>query len=142
MYEDIANKHDKAFYTYERAGGYMGEINREDMLELTRRMTLKRNCFDRIAGAYMDEEGFVDGTFNRHFQRLSEKDRQINLDIAKTIPFSETNVQLKEYGFVEANRKAGSRNAASCFRHSGTGAAMYRGLIFSVQKGNSRRRED
>ncbi len=35
----------------------MGEINREDMLELTRRMTLKRNCFDRIAGAYLDEEG-------------------------------------------------------------------------------------
>ena len=29
----------------------MGKINREDMLELTRRMTLKRNCFDRIAGA-------------------------------------------------------------------------------------------
>ncbi len=28
----------------------MGKINREDMLELTRRMTLKRNCFDRIAG--------------------------------------------------------------------------------------------
>ena len=26
----------------------MGKINREDMLELTRRMTLKRNCFDRI----------------------------------------------------------------------------------------------
>ena len=38
----------------------MVKINREDMLELTRRMTLKRNCFDRIAGAYMDEEGFVD----------------------------------------------------------------------------------
>ena len=36
----------------------MGKINREDMLELTRRMTLKRNCFDRIAGAYLDEEEF------------------------------------------------------------------------------------
>ena len=36
-------------------------INRDDMLELTRRMTVKRNCFDRIAGAYMDEEGFIDG---------------------------------------------------------------------------------
>ena len=46
----------------------MGKINREDMLELTRRMTLKRNCFDRIAGANIDKEGFVDGTFNRHFQ--------------------------------------------------------------------------
>lgn len=86
----------------------MGKIDREDMLELTRRMTLKRNCFDRIAGAYMDEDGFVDGTFNRHFQRLSAKDQQINLEIAKTIPFSETNVQLKEYAFGEADRQAGS----------------------------------
>lgn len=86
----------------------MGKINREDMLELTRRMTLKRNCFSRIAGAYLDEEGFVDGTFNRHFQRLSSKDQQVNLDIAKTIPFSDTNVQLKEYTFEEADRKPGS----------------------------------
>lgn len=46
-------------------------INREDMLELTRRMTVKRNCFGRIAGAYLDEEGFVDGTFNTHFLKLS-----------------------------------------------------------------------
>ena len=83
-------------------------INREDMLELTRRMTLKRNCFDRIAGAYMDEEGFVDGTFNRHFQRLSAAEQQANLDIAKAIPFSDTNVQLREYAFEEADRKTGS----------------------------------
>ena len=74
----------------------MGEINRDDMLELTRRMTLKRNCFDRIAGAYFDDEGFVDGTFNRHFQKLSVRERQANLNIAKAIPFSDTNVQLKE----------------------------------------------
>lgn len=86
----------------------MGEINRDDMLELTRRMTLKRNCFDRIAGAYFDEEGFVDGTFNRHFQKLSAKDQQTNLNIAKAIPFSDTNVQLKEYAFGEAERKPGS----------------------------------
>lgn len=39
-------------------GKNMGEINRDDMLELTRRMTLKRNCFDRIAGAYFDDDGF------------------------------------------------------------------------------------
>ena len=31
-------------------------IDREDMLELTRRMTVSRNCFSRIAGAYMDED--------------------------------------------------------------------------------------
>ncbi len=86
----------------------MGEINRDDMLELTRRMTLKRNCFDRIAGAYFDGEGFVDGTFNRHFQKLSVKDRQANLNIAKAIPFSGANVQLKEYIFGEDDRKPGS----------------------------------
>ena len=32
-------------------------ISRDDMLELTRRMTLSRNCFARVAGAYMDEDG-------------------------------------------------------------------------------------
>jgi len=86
----------------------MGKINREDMLELTRRMTLKRNCFDRIAGAYLDEEGFVDGTFNKHFQKLSTKDQKSNLEIAKTVPFSETNVQLREYLFEEAQKGPGS----------------------------------
>ncbi|MDE7332855.1 MAG: DUF4317 domain-containing protein [Lachnospiraceae bacterium] len=86
----------------------MGKISREDMLELTRRMTLKRNCFDRIAGAYLDEEGFVDGTFNKHFQKLSPKDQQVNLNIAKAIPFADTNVQLKEYDFGEGDRKPGS----------------------------------
>ena len=85
----------------------MGKISREDMLELTRRMTLTRNCFDRIAGAYLDEEGFVDGTFNKHFQRLSSKD-QNDGELAKAIPFSDTNVQLKEYAFGEADRKQGS----------------------------------
>lgn len=85
----------------------MDKIVREDMLELTRRMTLKRNCFDRIAGAYMDEEGFVDGTFNRHFQKLTAREQQVNLDIAKAIPFSDTNIQLKEFLFQEADRKPG-----------------------------------
>ncbi len=86
----------------------MEKINREDMLELTRRMTLKRNCFDRMAGAYLDGEGFVDGTFNKHFQKLSAKDQQFNLTIAKAVPFSDTNVQLKEYLFGEADKKPGS----------------------------------
>ncbi|HBA69721.1 MAG TPA: hypothetical protein DCZ40_10265 [Lachnospiraceae bacterium] len=85
-----------------------GKINREDMLELTRRMTLKRNCFSRIAGAYLDGEGFVDGTFNKHFQKLSAKDQKVNLDIAKAIPFSDTNVQLKRFFFGEEQRKPGS----------------------------------
>lgn len=86
----------------------MDKINRDDMLELTRRMTLKRNCFSRIAGAYMDAEGFVDGTFNRHFLRLSPSEQDTNLKIAKAIPFAETNVNLKEYAFGAENERAGS----------------------------------
>lgn len=86
----------------------MNQINREDMLELTRRMTLKRNCFGRIAGAYLDKDGFVDGTFNKNFRKLSAKDQQLNLDIAKTIPFSETNVNLKEYIFQKEDERPGS----------------------------------
>ena len=39
-------------------------INRNDMLELTRRMTLSRNCFMRAASAYVDEVGFIDNTLN------------------------------------------------------------------------------
>lgn len=57
-------------------------IDREDMLELTRRMTLSRSCFGRVAGAYMDEEGFIDGTFNTHFQKLSGADRTKNLKLS------------------------------------------------------------
>ena len=41
-------------------------INRDDMLELTRRMTPARSCFDRIAGAYIDDMGEVDESFNIH----------------------------------------------------------------------------
>lgn len=85
----------------------MDKINREDMLELTRRMTVKRNCFSRIAGAYMDEEGYVDGTFNTHFLKLSSADQAKNLSIAKAIPFSETNVKLKEYQFTQEDKKQG-----------------------------------
>ena len=83
-------------------------IDREDMLELTRRMTVSRNCFGRIAGAYMDEEGFIDGTFNTHFLKLSPADREKNLKIAKAIPFSDTNAELKNYRFQPEDRKPGS----------------------------------
>lgn len=74
-------------------------IRREDMLELTRRMTPARTCIARIAGAYMDQEGFEDGTFNVHFLNLKPADRKKNLEIAKTVPFSRTNEELKEYAF-------------------------------------------
>ena len=60
-------------------------INREDMLELTRRMTVKRSSMTRIAGAYMDREGYVDGTFNTNFLKLSPADKEKNLALAKTV---------------------------------------------------------
>lgn len=77
-------------------------IQREDMLELTRRMTPARNCFDRIAGAYIDDLGEVDESFNVHFGKLSGSEKAKNLTLAKAVPFSETNLQLKEYTFPEA----------------------------------------
>ncbi len=83
-------------------------INREDMLELTRRMTLSRNCFSRVAGAYFDEEGYVDGTFHIHFLKLSRSDQEKNLKLAKAIPFSDTNRQLKEYVFPREAKMPGS----------------------------------
>ena len=79
-------------------------INREDMLELTRRMTPERTCFDRIAGAYIDDMGELEDSFNIHFGKLSPSEKKRNLEIAKTIPFSKTNVQLKEYAFLMTSR--------------------------------------
>ena len=79
------------------------KINREDMLELTRRMTPQRSCFTRIAGAYLDEEGFEDGSFNIHFLKLSPQEKTRNLKLAKCIPFAGTNTQLKLYPFPAAN---------------------------------------
>ena len=63
-------------------------INREDMLELTRRMTPARASVGRIAGAYFDEEGYVDGTFNTNFLKLSASERTRNLNMAKTVLIS------------------------------------------------------
>lgn len=80
----------------------MDMINRDDMLELTRRMTPSRSCFDRIAGAYINDLGEIDESFNIHFGKLSNAEKAKNLELAKAIPFSKTNVQLKEYRFPES----------------------------------------
>lgn len=74
-------------------------INRDDMLELTCRMNLSRNCFLRLAGAYMDAEGYEDDSFNTNFLNLKDTDKKKNLEIAKAVPFARTNEQLKEYRF-------------------------------------------
>ena len=83
-------------------------INREDMLELSRRMTPARASVARIAGAYFDEEGYVDGTFNTHFLKLSAAERSRNLNLAKTLLLAKTNEELKEYPIPAAERKPGS----------------------------------
>lgn len=80
------------------------KIDREDMLALTRRMTVKRSSITRIAGAYMDPNGFVDGTFNTRFLKLSGSDKAKNLEIAKAIPFAETNRNLRRYVIPEVSR--------------------------------------
>lgn len=82
-------------------------LNRNDMLELTRRMTPSRSSIDRIAGCYFDEEGYEDGSFNTNFLNLSASDKAKNLKIAKTIPFSETNEQLIEIDFPGETRESG-----------------------------------
>ena len=74
-------------------------INREDMLELTRRMTVKRTHFTRIAGCYADADGEFDGSFNRAFGDLSVSERTKQLEIAKTVPFGGINTELVECSF-------------------------------------------
>ena len=83
-------------------------INREDMLELTRRMTLSRTSFTRIAGCYVDRDGDFDGSFNINFLKLSASERTKKLKLAKEIPFAATNVNLKKYEYTQSARKPGS----------------------------------
>lgn len=77
------------------------------MLELTRRMTPARSSVSRIAGAYLDEEGYVDGTFNTHFLKLSPAERTKNLNMAKMILLSETNEQLRDQKIPSSARTPG-----------------------------------
>lgn len=60
-------------------------------------MTAERSNLVRIAGAYIDDEGFVDGTFNTNFLNLKGAEKQRCLDIAKAIPFAEANTELRSY---------------------------------------------
>lgn len=99
-------------------------INREDMLELTRRMTPARTSFVRMAGCYTDSDGEYDGSFNIHFLKLSGSEKARNLAIAKKIPFAESNEKLREYRFrnipgagqylADADGAAGMRTEERC----------------------------
>lgn len=83
-------------------------INRDDMLELTRRMNSSRTHFVRVAGAYMDEEGYVDGSFNTNFLKLTGSERSHAIELAKSIPFANTNINLKMHRLPEHAMKPGS----------------------------------
>lgn len=91
-----------------RKGNGQIMINRDDMLELTRRMTLSRTSFTRIAGCYVDRDGDFDGSFNINFLKLSASERTKKLKLAKEIPFAATNVNLKKYEYPQSARKPGS----------------------------------
>lgn len=88
----------------EKMNGKTMSINREEILALTRRMTVKRTSMTRIAGCYADAEGFIDGTFNVNFLKLSPAEREKNLELAKTVPFAQTNQNLKRYVFPESEQ--------------------------------------
>lgn len=78
------------------------------MLELTRRMTPARSSFTRIAGAYFDEDGNLDDTVNIHFLKLSAQEKTKILELAKAIPFAETNKQTVEYEFPKSAKGPGT----------------------------------
>ena len=56
----------------------------------------------------MDKDGDFDGSFNTNFLKLSSPERTKKLALAKEIPFSPTNVNLKKYEFPQSVRKPGS----------------------------------
>ena len=82
-------------------------LRREDMLELTRRMTPARSSIDRVAGCYFDSDGYADGSFNTNFLRLPPAEKERVLQIAKTVPFAQTNRQLTEMDFPGETRASG-----------------------------------
>ena len=88
-------------------------INREDMLELTRRMTPARTSFVRMAGCYTDSDGEYDGSFNIHFLKLSGSEKARNLAIAKGIPFSGNIPGAGQY-LADADGAAGMRTEERC----------------------------
>lgn len=102
-------------------------LNREDMLELTRRMTVVRTSFTRIAGAYMDRDGEIDGSFNTNFLNLSSAEKEKNLAFAKAIPFSKTNEQLQEREFSDSADARGMRQLLTGMKECGlkNDALMY-----------------
>ena len=84
----------------------MQKIDRGDMLELTRRMTVKRNCFHRIAGAYLDADGFIDGTFNIHSEAVIARSGKEPEDCQSNSFFRDKR-RIKIIPFFRRSKKAG-----------------------------------
>ena len=89
-------------------------IDREDMLELTRRMTPSRTSFTRVAGGYMEPDGEIDESFNVNFLNLSAAEKEKNLAIAKAVPFAATNVNLRSYAFGDGAEQRKMRTEKRC----------------------------
>ena len=53
-------------------------INREDMLALTRRMTVKTTSITRNAAVYLNKEGYIDATFNTAYLKFSPEQKEKN----------------------------------------------------------------
>ena len=94
-------------------------INREDMLELTRRMTPSRTSFTRVAGGYMEPDGEINESFNVNFLNLSVAEKEKNLAIAKVVPFAATNVNLRSYTFGDGAEQRKMRQLLYGMRECG-----------------------
>ena len=94
-------------------------INREDMLELTLRMTPSRTSFTRVAGGYMEPDGEIDESFNVNFLNLSAAEKEKNLAIAKAVPFAATNVNLRSYAFGDGAEQRKMRQLLYGMRECG-----------------------
>ena len=62
-------------------------LNRDDLLELTRRMTVKRANISRIAGCYFDEEGYDEGLRYMEIASLMSRSAAFSiLPLGKGVP--------------------------------------------------------
>lgn len=82
-------------------------INREDMLELTRRMTPARTSFTRIAGCYVDADGDFDGSFNINFLKLSASEKT-KISHRQNDSICRDKHKTEKYEIQQENQKAGS----------------------------------
>ena len=64
----------------------------------------------------MDEEGYVDGSFNRNFLALEKKLQEKNIALAKTVPFAESNKELVGIHFDKEEMTSECYQAFSALR--------------------------